>query len=799
MEYTVINNEHTVYIIEDYQILQEEFLQTLNAVLACGDFPGLFTQQEFDSLSIRLSDQLSKDSFNGDVHDFFAYKIKRCMHFVLVMDSDHPDFVRRCIENPFVVKECSVVWYSSWNADTLLQIPYLILGKNGLDNDREVTEYFSQLYEQVPQSVALPLKYFSFINNYVKIYILMGVKFANMSVFCGTLLTDSDFKAGIEKLTEAKEAVSKLRLEAAKKSKLLQEKQEEANRALKAISEGMTGAKEQKADIENLKTAAEKENAKIEQQKHLIEEQLREVEPLLNEARKAVGSIKTESLSEIRSLRAPPETVRDILQAVLLFMGILDTSWEAMRKYVQNWFLAKSGVKEEIINFDAHDVKPDARKKVLSLVNSRSASFNLKNAKRASAAAAPLAAWVMANLQYSAILEKILPLEQEKVILTKFVFDLDDSLRNLTKAERKMCKLSEGLKTVDAKVSELKANFEALMKEAAEIKISLDEEQEKICAAGTLIERLSGEFDRWLQQVEELQFRSIQLKQSAIISAAYITFLGFLSDQVRVKTLAVWLETFRLSNFDFLKFMSDDKEQVGYLLSWKNDDAPADLLTMENLAIVFNSAQIPFIIDPSGDIASFLEKHYDGENVEKISALQSDFITRIELAARFGKVLIVDDVETIDPSLCTRCMLSIGNKIIDYNTDFRIFFCTKNGHIALPQYIRSAINEVNFVTTKSGLSSQLLTMAINIEQPDLERRSVRITRIIEENKVKLEEIEYTLLQTLASSKDSLLNNTQLLESLNKSKENAESISTSISESNVLKKEINEVGGTIFYF
>lgn len=40
-----------------------------------------------------------------------------------------------------------------------------------------------------------------------------------------------------------------------------------------------------------------------------------------------------------------------------------------------------------------------------------------------------------------------------------------------------MCKLSEGLKTVDAKVSELKANFEALMKEAAEIKISLDEEQ----------------------------------------------------------------------------------------------------------------------------------------------------------------------------------------------------------------------------------------------------------------------------------------------------------------------------------
>lgn len=57
-----------------------------------------------------------------------------------------------------------------------------------------------------------------------------------------------------------------------------------------------------------------------------------QVEPMLREAREAVGSIKSESLSEIRSLRAPPEAIRDILQAVLLFMGIFDTSWEAMRK-----------------------------------------------------------------------------------------------------------------------------------------------------------------------------------------------------------------------------------------------------------------------------------------------------------------------------------------------------------------------------------------------------------------------------------------------------------------------------------
>lgn len=74
-----------------------------------------------------------------------------------------------------------------------------------------------------------------------------------------------------------------------------------------------------------------------------IEIELSDVEPLIQEARSAVSSIKAESLSEIRSLRAPPEIIRDILEGVLRLMGIQDTSWNSMKT-----FLAKRGVKEEI-------------------------------------------------------------------------------------------------------------------------------------------------------------------------------------------------------------------------------------------------------------------------------------------------------------------------------------------------------------------------------------------------------------------------------------------------------------------
>jgi dynein heavy chain 2 len=59
-------------------------------------------------------------------------------------------------------------------------------------------------------------------------------------------------------------------------------------------------------------------------------------QPLVNEAKLAVGNIKPESLSEIRSLRMPPDVIRDILEGVLRLMGIFDTSWVSMKRLVLN-------------------------------------------------------------------------------------------------------------------------------------------------------------------------------------------------------------------------------------------------------------------------------------------------------------------------------------------------------------------------------------------------------------------------------------------------------------------------------
>lgn len=127
------------------------------------------------------------------------------------------------------------------------------------------------------------------------------------------------------------------------------------------ITSSMEGAEDQKVELEEIRANTERETAKLKIRKQEIDKELALIEPTIQAAKAAVGGIKSEALSEIRSLRAPPEVIRDILEGVLRLMGVNDTSWVSMKS-----FLARRGVKEEIINFDARKITPDMREKVVA-------------------------------------------------------------------------------------------------------------------------------------------------------------------------------------------------------------------------------------------------------------------------------------------------------------------------------------------------------------------------------------------------------------------------------------------------
>ena len=84
-------------------------------------------------------------------------------------------------------------------------------------------------------------------------------------------------------------------------------------------------------EMEQLKGKVNDETQFIERQKREIDDELAETQPLVDQAKQAVGSLKQETLTEIRSLRAPPDVIKDILEGVLKLMGAVDTSWPSMK------------------------------------------------------------------------------------------------------------------------------------------------------------------------------------------------------------------------------------------------------------------------------------------------------------------------------------------------------------------------------------------------------------------------------------------------------------------------------------
>lgn len=324
-------------------------------------------------------------------------------------------------------------------------------------------------------------------------------------------------QCGIAKLSEAHQIVDTLRGEANGQQEALNEKRKLAAQSLELISSTMRSASDQKTDLLGLRQATEESSRTLQERTKAIELQLKEVEPLLREARAAVGQIKSEALSEIRSLRAPPEVIRDILEGVLRIMGIRDTSWNSMKS-----FLAKRGVKEDIRSLDPARITVENCVAIQKLMETKADSFDQKIAKRASVAAAPLAAWVIANVQFAKVSQSIRPLEREQEQLQK----------NLQQAEMDMKSLTSSLDDVDARVKELSQQLNLYTQEAAVLEIKLNEVQQTLKSAEMLVGKLGSEFRTWSQEYETLQSELQTIDAKVFLKTLTLTHLsGFLLEE----------------------------------------------------------------------------------------------------------------------------------------------------------------------------------------------------------------------------------------------------------------------------
>ncbi|XP_050677031.1 cytoplasmic dynein 2 heavy chain 1-like [Leptidea sinapis] len=423
-----------------------------------------------------------------DAHQSLA-NIKQNLGIIICLDKNQEDLPALLGQYPFLYNSSDMIWLDQWSEETMREMPSLLIQRLMKDDvidasqglDSIPVEGFCSIYNSLEAEwLKSPRRYVQFIKSFY--YIFTSKKSA-------LVLRKEMLSSGVDALRLAREEVSKLQAQANEQEAVLSEKREKANKALQAIGATVRANTDSHEEMRQLKANIERENEKLQIRKKEIEAELASVEPVVAAARAAVGEIKPESLSEVRSLRAPPEVVRDVLEGVLRLMGIADTSWHSMKS-----FLSKRGVKEDIRCLDASQISSESIKSVERLLERRGASFEESTARRASAACAPLAAWVRANLQHAAALARVEPLQR----------DLRDLHRNLQQAEAQVEALSGGLVDVEQRVASLQQQLGEHTADAARTELRLAAISADTERAAALLRRLPRERTQWEADVSHL-------------------------------------------------------------------------------------------------------------------------------------------------------------------------------------------------------------------------------------------------------------------------------------------------------
>jgi len=286
----------------------------------------------------------------------------------------------------------------------------------------------------------------------------------------------------------------------------------------------------------------------------------------------------------------------------------------------------------------------------------------------------------------------------------------------------------------------------------------------------------------------------------SLISSGYLTYTGSQNETVREKTILDWSSALKVTDYNFRTFLSSETQ----MLTWKKEGLPADQLSVENAIMITNTELTPLIIDPATQASEWLKTNLkkNCESVEVLNHQDAKFNTNIELAIRFGKSLIIQEVDGIESMLVPilrkdlmqqgpRQVVQIGEKSVDYNPAFRLFMTTRDQFVQIPPNICDLVTIVNFTVTKSGLEGQLLSLTINFEQPELEARKTQLLEQEERLKIQLSEFEKKLLEALANSTGNILENKPLIQSLNATKQQSSQIQKALEESSSLQVSLDQ--------
>uniref|UniRef100_A0A8C9QGL1 Dynein axonemal heavy chain 10 n=1 Tax=Spermophilus dauricus TaxID=99837 RepID=A0A8C9QGL1_SPEDA len=778
-----LENKTMIFLFTDAHVAEEGFLELINNMLTSGIVPALFTDEEKDTIFSQLGQEALKQGMGPakeSVWQYFVNKSANNLHIVLGMSPVGDTLRTRCRNFPGLVNNTGIDWFMPWPPQALHAVAKSFLGDNPMipgENIEDLVEHMVLVHESVGEfskqflqklrrsNYVTPKNYLDFINTYSK---LLDEKTQFNIAQCKRL------EGGLDKLKEATIQLDELNQKLAEQRVVLAEKSAACEALLEEISTNTAVAEEKKKLAEEKAIEIEEQNKIIAVEKTEAETALAEVMPILEAAKLELQKLDKSDVTEIRSFAKPPRQVQTVCECILIVKGYKELNWKTAKGMMSDPNFLRS-----LMELDFDSISQSQVKSIKGLL--KTLNTTIEEMEAVSKAGLGMLKFVEAVMGYCDVFREIKP-KREKVARLE---------RNFYLTKRELEKIQNELAAIQRELEALGAKYEAAILEKQKLQEEAEIMERRLIAADKLISGLGSENVRWLKDLEELKHRRVKLLGDCLLCAAFLSYEGAFTWEFRDEMVnQVWQsdilrreiplsQPFRLENL-----LTDDVE----ISRWGSQGLPPDELSVQNGILTTRASRFPLCIDPQQQALNWIKRKEERNNLRVASFNDSDFLKQLEMSIKYGTPFLFHDVdEYIDPVIDNvleknikytqgRQFIILGDKEVDYDSNFRLYLNTK---LANPRYSPSVFGKamvINYTVTLKGLEDQLLSVLVAFERRELEEQREHLIQETSENKNLLKDLEDSLLRELATSTGNMLDNVELVQTLEDTKSKAMEVS-----------------------
>ena len=241
--------KQVTFIMTDAEIKTEDFLESINSMLATGEIAGLIPKDERDVFALETKNVYMKeagtkgeDPSTLELWIYFINRVRDCLHMVLAFSPVGTKFRERARKFPSLFSSCTIDWFLPWPEEALVSVSHKFLNNFEIDCSKDtkievekhmgkvhdlVTEVCDVYFQRMRRYVYVtPKSYLAFIDIYKQVY---------KTKFDGLNNEEQNIRKGLTRLKEAAEGVEEMKIDLKKEEQKLKEATEVTDKLLKEL------------------------------------------------------------------------------------------------------------------------------------------------------------------------------------------------------------------------------------------------------------------------------------------------------------------------------------------------------------------------------------------------------------------------------------------------------------------------------------------------------------------------------------------------------------------------------------